>query len=161
MAAFALRVVDADHVPSFDEERQIPRTGSGGGSGATFAAYAHRIYQDPRADGPTRQLLLAIAYALTMAPAKDGTSVWATIRAALGPDTSRIALRRLIIKDLPRENPDRGGLLPCYFDADWLHIYRWATTRTTWQPPAQGLRADDSPAPPPQRPRLHLVAPPG
>ncbi|MER5973296.1 hypothetical protein ABT112_26820 [Streptomyces sp. NPDC002055] len=152
---------------------------TGGGDGSTFAEYAHRIYQDQRADAKSRQLLLAVAYALTMAPVDEDTGIWAAVRAALGTgESSPVTLRQLVRHDLPRyappgtkwQNasapapvPNRGGLLPSYFDADFLKLYRWATT-PSWQPPPYGLRADDWPIPGqepvPQRARLRLITTP-
>jgi hypothetical protein len=41
--------------------------------------------------------------------------------------------------------PSRGGLLPCYFQADWERVY--AKYRPHWKPPVYGLSADDWPAP--------------
>jgi hypothetical protein len=59
----------------------------------------------------------------------------------------------------PRPVPNTGGLLPCYFDADWTEIY--AHYRPGWQPPYHGIRADQWPAPEssriPQPPRLAVV----
>ncbi|GAA2770464.1 hypothetical protein [Streptomyces showdoensis] len=61
----------------------------------------------------------------------------------------------------PDPVPNRGGLLPCYFDTDWVSLYRWAYDWDAWEPPSYGYRADDWPVPgqdpPPQRARLRLV----
>lgn len=61
----------------------------------------------------------------------------------------------------PAPIPNKGGLLPCYFDTDWVQIYRWARGVDTWEPPSYGYRADDWPIPGqnplPQRARLRLV----
>jgi hypothetical protein len=64
----------------------------------------------------------------------------------------------------PPPIPNRGGLLPSYFDSDWLSAYRKARGGR-YAPPVYGLRADDWPVsgrqPDPARPRLRLVAPIG
>lgn len=61
----------------------------------------------------------------------------------------------------PPPIPNRGGLLPCYFDGDWARLYRWATSDRVWEPPYYGLVADEWPNPEheviPRRPRLSLV----
>lgn len=55
--------------------------------------------------------------------------------------------------------PNTGGLLPCYFDADWATVY--ARNRPGWQAPYHGLRADEWPIPQshhiPRPPRLAIV----
>lgn len=60
----------------------------------------------------------------------------------------------------PEPIPNAGGLLPCYFEADWVRLYRHYTW-DTWEPPVYGVRADDWPIPGkqpvPQRARLSLV----
>ncbi|MEU0624912.1 hypothetical protein ABZ329_29145 [Streptomyces rubiginosohelvolus] len=48
--------------------------------------------------------------------------------------------------DAPAPLPNRGGLLPCYFKADWEKVYRHYAGRL-WEPPAHGLCADDWPTP--------------
>ncbi|MYW46370.1 hypothetical protein [Streptomyces sp. SID161] len=243
------------------------KRGGGGGGGRDFAEYANRIYQDQRADAKSRQLLLALAYVVTMqsepASAKE---FWRSVRTALGRDERyrfTDPLRELIEHDRPRyvapngragdyepcigprlrpfkerpykaeqmslparvaqqkrdaedfrntENicgapgkhrvlekqpgtgwyhwhwfcarhsdharrvaeqvkaqneaapdpiPNAGGLMPCYFDADWVRLYRHYTW-DSWEPPVYGVRADDWPVPGkepvPQRARLRLIA---
>lgn len=244
----ALHLAHAYQAPV--KKRRPKRTG--GGNGSKFADMAHRIYQDKRADTPARELLLACAYGVTMAPidpdVEEWSSVWRAICSAIGnavtgwdglrsrisadlpryeppgyrrgtdpmdelcsgprvrphpggPDDFRNrrnvcgapARDRVIEKDLltgwhtnhwfctrhhdqflrvgaqvkeqneqaPAPLPNRGGLLPCYFDSDWLTLYRWALRRDTWEPPTYGLRADDWPLPGqplvPQCARLRLV----
>lgn len=62
----------------------------------------------------------------------------------------------------PEPIPNKGGLLPCYFDSDWVRVYAWALS-WEWTPPSYGYRADDWPVPgrdpiaTPQRARLRLV----
>ncbi|MTE20293.1 hypothetical protein F0L17_14480 [Streptomyces sp. TRM43335] len=59
----------------------------------------------------------------------------------------------------PEPIPNRGGLLPCYFNADWERVYRHY--RPGWEPPVYGLCADDWPtpdqAPTLSRSRLRLI----
>lgn len=51
----------------------------------------------------------------------------------------------------PEPVPNRGGLLPCYFKADWEKVYR--RYRPHWTPPSYGLAADDWPTPKEAQPR--------
>ncbi|MFF1444159.1 hypothetical protein [Streptomyces sp. NPDC058295] len=44
----------------------------------------------------------------------------------------------------PEPIPNVGGLLPCYFAADWAKVY--SHYRPHWRPPRYGLAADDWPA---------------
>lgn len=44
----------------------------------------------------------------------------------------------------PEPIPNTGGLLPCYFKADWEKVYRHYLPH--WQPPKYGLCADDWPS---------------
>lgn len=62
--------------------------------------------------------------------------------------------------EAPPPIPNRGGLLPCYFQAKAVEkVYRWADKY--WEPPYYGICADDWPIPGqqiiPRRPRLSLV----
>ncbi|MFD5878446.1 hypothetical protein [Streptomyces yangpuensis] len=61
----------------------------------------------------------------------------------------------------PEPIPNRGGLLPVYFESDWLSAYRHRVGER-WQPPIYGLSADDWPVPGAEpvapRPRLRLAA---
>jgi|SRR5690606_14448531 len=45
----------------------------------------------------------------------------------------------------PEPVPNTGGLLPCYFQADWEKVYRHY--RRGWEPPKYGICADDWPTP--------------
>ena len=62
----------------------------------------------------------------------------------------------------PEPIPNRGGLLPAYFESDWLTAYRRRLGIPDWQPPAYGISADDWPIPGvekvPPRARLRLAA---
>jgi hypothetical protein len=220
------------HVHQAPVKKRRPKR-TGGGNGGKFAEIAHRIYQDDRADTQARQLLLATAYAVTMAPLDEDTTVWRAICNALG-DSIRSGddLRRIVREDIPRYEPpgwcwgtdplhqrcsgprvrmhpdgpddfrnrlkicgertqdkvaekdpvtgwhtnrwfctrhrdhllrvreqvraqneaapapipNRGGLMPCYFDSDWVQVYVWAQG-WEWEPPSYGVRADDWPVP--------------
>lgn len=60
----------------------------------------------------------------------------------------------------PPPIPNRGGLLPSYFSADWETVYRRYAPH--WEPPTYGLCADDWPSPgEPPRPhrRLRVIGP--
>ncbi|MGW7283985.1 hypothetical protein ACWGH4_00540 [Streptomyces sp. NPDC054847] len=60
----------------------------------------------------------------------------------------------------PEPIPNTGGLLPCYFNADWERVYKHYLPK--WQPPKYGLCADDWPTPgetfAANRGRLRLLA---
>ncbi|MCX4911852.1 hypothetical protein [Streptomyces sp. NBC_00878] len=43
----------------------------------------------------------------------------------------------------PEPIPNTGGLLPCYFNADWAKVYKYYRPR--WEVPQYGLCADDWP----------------
>jgi hypothetical protein len=243
----ALHLAHAHAMPV--KKRQPKRTG--GGNGSRFAEYAHRIYQDDRADTRARELLLATAYAVTMAELDEETTVWRAICNAIGNSVRGWDdLRSRVREDLPRYDPpgrrwgtdpldqlcrgprvrmhpngpddfrnkericgekthdkvvekdpvtgwhtnhwfctrhhdhltrvagqvsaqnavapppipNRGGLMPSYFDSGWTEAYRWAGYNDAWEPPAYGVRADEWPVPGrdpiavPQRARLRLVA---
>ncbi|WP_093803974.1 hypothetical protein [Streptomyces sp. Wb2n-11] len=236
------------HVHQAPVKKRRPKR-TGGGDGSKFAEIAHRIYQDERADTQARQLLLATAYAVTMAALDEETTVWRAICNAIGSSVRGWDdLRSCVRQDVPRYEPpgrwsrsnvldqrcrgprvrvhpngpddfrnkmkicgekthdmvvekdpvtgwhtnhwfctrhqdhlkrvaaqiaeqnaaapppvpNRGGLLPSYFESEWTELYRWATHNPTWEPPAvYGVRADDWPIPGqdpvPQRARLRLV----
>lgn len=61
----------------------------------------------------------------------------------------------------PEPIPNSGGLLPSYFDADWVKCYQHYRGEH-WQPPVYGVRADDWPTPGREiaapRTRLRLAA---
>jgi hypothetical protein len=60
----------------------------------------------------------------------------------------------------PEPVPNTGGLLPCYFEAEWATIY--SSHRPGWRAPYHGIRADDWPTPEwrriPRPPRLAVIA---
>ncbi|MGW2841917.1 hypothetical protein ACWCWD_29530 [Streptomyces sp. NPDC001493] len=60
----------------------------------------------------------------------------------------------------PEPIPNRGGLLPAYFNAPWEEVYRHYAP-ASWKPPSYGLSADgwpDAGAPPPARSPRRLRA---
>ncbi|WP_330335821.1 hypothetical protein OHS33_39500 (plasmid) [Streptomyces sp. NBC_00536] len=77
----------------------------------TYTQTAHRIYGDRRATPPSRELLLAVAYALFVAPGEPGR-VLSTAARALGRSsgTGRPRFDALVADDAPRyEPPDAAG----------------------------------------------------
>ncbi|MFJ3365835.1 hypothetical protein [Streptomyces anthocyanicus] len=76
----------------------------------THAQTVHRIFGDRRAAPPARELLLAVAYALFVAPGEPGR-VLSTAARALGhsPATGRPRFDALVADDAPRYEPPRGG----------------------------------------------------
>ncbi len=62
----------------------------------------------------------------------------------------------------PEPIPNRGGLLPVYFESDWVTAYRHRLGVPDWQPPVYGISADGWPLPGvkrvPPRARLRLAA---
>ncbi|MBD0844250.1 hypothetical protein [Streptomyces sp. TRM68416] len=79
----------------------------------THAKTVHRIYGDRRAAPPARELLLAVAYALFVAPGDPGR-VLNTAARALGRSTAtgRPRFDALVADDAPRYEPPRTA-------ADW------------------------------------------
>lgn len=263
----ALHLAPAREIPAPKRKRK----GGGSGGGTEFYDYAKRIYADGRADHESKEMLLALAYALTT-PREDDVSVWTVARDALGADRiGRPRLNELISRDAPcykspvlyahrrdveqlfqrcsaprirpypepaapegmlnlfelagqapavppepdfrnrlgvcgsdasdyaierlpetgwhkvlwycsrhraeldrvkrqlkepnalapKPIPNWGGLLPSYFDSDWLRLYRFYCGEH-WAPPVYGVRADDWPIPGkdpvPMRARLRLAA---
>lgn len=57
--------------------------------------------------------------------------------------------REWIANGKPSPPPNRGGILPRYFDTDWTALYRWAAPHTE---PLTGAREATPP-----RPRLRLI----
>lgn len=231
-----------------DEKRNLKTPGAA----EEFAQLAHRIYQDDRAVRGTRELLMALAYAATIADNEPGKE-WETVRDILHNRSSvyKDPLEELVKEDRPRYEvpdqhlvsggsceaqrirrykprterayfvddewrntekvcgdnaricvlerdpvtgqhiyhwycsrhqeeairvraqlkpmndmapepvPNRGGLMPAYFDYPWLHIYRWACGQN-WEPPVYGMSADGWPDPqnPPKihRKRLRIIS---
>ena len=52
---------------------------------------------------------------------------------------------RAVNEQAPEPIPNTGGLLGCYFKADWESVYRHYAPH--WQPPVYGICADDWPTP--------------
>jgi hypothetical protein len=62
--------------------------------------------------------------------------------------------------EAPEPVPNTGGMLPCYFKADWARVYSWA--RPGWTAPECGIAADDwagvnGGGVAPRRPGLRLI----
>lgn len=94
----ALHLAHAHQIPPGPKRK---RKDGDGGDGSEFARYAHRIYRDQRADHESKELLLAIAYALTM-PREEGATAWTVAREALGADRiGRARLDELVGRDAP------------------------------------------------------------
>jgi len=61
-------------------------------------------------------------------------------------DAAEALRREQSLRRIPVPAPTTGGLLPCYIAAsNWPQIY--AAARPGWQPPVEGIAADDWPAP--------------
>lgn len=87
-----------------------PERGGGGGSEG-FVETVHRIYADPRAGHEARELLLAVAYAVGVAPLQEGRGLLNTAARYLGRDTSgRPRFTALMAADVPRYEPPRSAL---------------------------------------------------
>ncbi|MGW3253515.1 hypothetical protein ACWDCX_23515 [Streptomyces fungicidicus] len=124
----------------------------------TYAKTVHRIYGDRRAAPPARELLLAVAYALFVAPGEPGR-VLNTAARALGrnPSTGRPRFDALVADDAPRYEPPRAA-------ADWgpgqapgceaprLRPYVYRPRR----PATSGDAAAPVPLRPPPEPVVHV-----
>lgn len=74
----------------------------------SFPELVAAIYEDPRVRHETRELLLAIAYAVDLAKREDGVSVLKVARRKLGVEHGRRArYDRLVADDAPRYEPPR------------------------------------------------------
>uniref|UniRef100_UPI00131D8DD1 hypothetical protein n=1 Tax=Streptomyces capuensis TaxID=1464056 RepID=UPI00131D8DD1 len=107
----ALHLAQVHQVPPGPKRKRK----GGGGGGRQFYEYATQIYNDSRADGPARELLLAVAYAITTVPPIEGNgkAQWALVKKALGPTWGyRSRIEELVSRDVPQYvPPDRqvGG----------------------------------------------------
>ncbi|MFJ2589688.1 hypothetical protein [Streptomyces sp. NPDC087538] len=118
------------------------------------AETVHRIYRDRRAAPPARELLLAVAYAVAIAPGDPGR-VLTTAARALGRKGSRPRFDALVAADAPRYRPPREaddwgpGEAPHVWDITvrydrdgrvTTHCCGWDARRDTvvGQPPAAG-----------------------
>ena len=119
------------------------------------AETVHRIYRDRRAAPPARELLLAVAYALFVAPGDPGR-VLSTAARALGrsAETGRPRLDALVADDAPRYEPPRAagnwgpGQAPgCEAPRLRPYVYRPRITVTGPEEGAVPLRPWDSPSP--------------
>lgn len=72
----------------------------------------------------------------------------------------RVKVQLASAPEAPEPVPNVGGLLPCYFKADWSRVY--AEMRPGWMAPVYGIAADDWPGAisggvTPRHPRLRLI----
>lgn len=104
----------------------------------------------------------------------DPETGWRTTRWSCGRHRAWAAEQQRAERQKPRVEPvpNRGGLLPCYFDwpdEKWINTYRWALKwhhERSWGPPTYGMRVDGWPTPgvemadlvPGEQPRLRLAA---
>ncbi|MFF3127740.1 hypothetical protein ACFVRD_36850 [Streptomyces sp. NPDC057908] len=117
------------------------------------AETVHRIYRDRRAAPPARELLLAVAYALSIAPGDPGR-VLTTAARALGREGGRPRFNALVADDAPRYEPPRaaadwgpGGAPGCEAPRLRPYVYRPRITVTGPEESAVPLRPWDSPSP--------------
>jgi hypothetical protein len=74
----------------------------------TFPEFVAAVYEDPRVGHETRELLLAIGYAVDLAKREDGVSPLKVARQKLGVEHGRQArYDRLVAADAPRYKPPR------------------------------------------------------
>lgn len=91
----------------------------------SFAELVAAIYEDPRVSHESRELLLAVAYAVDLAKREDGISPLKIARRKLGVERGRLArYDRLVADDAPRYEPPREA-------GDW---------HPAGAPPCEGLR---------------------
>jgi hypothetical protein len=112
-------------VPSTNQEKRPKRT---------FPEFVAAVYEDPRVGHETRELLLAIGYAVDLAKRENGISPLKVARRKLGFEHGRQArYDRLVANDAPRYKPPREA-------ADW---------HPSGAPPCEGPRLR------PYRPRAY------
>lgn len=81
----------------------VPAAGQGNKSKRTFPEFVAAVYEDPRIGHETRELLLAIGYAVDLAKREDGVSPLKVARRKLGVEHGRQArYDRLVADDAPR-----------------------------------------------------------
>jgi hypothetical protein len=73
----------------------------------TFPEFVAAVYEDPRVGHETRELLLAIGYAVDLAKREDGVSPLKVARRKLGVEHGKARYDRLIADDAPRYKPPR------------------------------------------------------
>ncbi|MGW9439614.1 hypothetical protein [Streptomyces sp. NPDC055607] len=112
------------------------------------AQVVDRIYTDRRADAGARELLLAVAYAVFIAPGEPGRVLSTAARALRG----RRHLDRLIVADIPRYEPPSeagdwgpGGAPGCRAPRLRPYVYRPRVTATGT--PENVLSLGPSPSP--------------
>jgi hypothetical protein len=120
----------------------------------SFAELVAAIYEDPRVGHETRELLLAVAYAVDLAPGEPGR-VLNTAARALGrsPATGRPRFDALIADDAPRYEPPReagdwgpGGAPGCEAPRLRPYVYRPRIT-VTGAPDETAVPLRPSPSP--------------
>ncbi len=132
----------------------------------------HQLCRGPRVrphpDGPDdwrNTMKVCGAPAQEYAIEKDLVTGWHTYHYFCTRHRDHLLRVRSQVKDqnavAPEPIPNKGGLLPCYFDSDWERVYAWGLG-WEWKPPSYGYRADDWPVPGRdpivQRARLRLVS---
>lgn len=86
-------------VPAPEQEQRPKRT---------FPEFVAAVYEDPRVGHETRELLLAIGYAVDLAKREEGVSPLKVARRKLGVEHGRQArYDRLVAADAPRYKPPR------------------------------------------------------
>lgn len=98
----------------------------------TFPEFVAAVYEDPRVGHETRELLLAVAYAVDLAKREDGVSPLKVARRKLGVEHGRTArYDRLVAADAPRYKPPRaagdwgpGGAPGCQAPRLRPYVYR-------------------------------------
>jgi hypothetical protein len=91
---------------------ELPRKTGGGSGGGGFAELAARVYQDDRANHEARELLLAVAYGVTMARDDKGQP-WKAATNALGRDKAGYwRINKLVTADSPRYAPPYAATAP-------------------------------------------------
>jgi len=94
----ALHLAHAHQLPPAPKRK---RKGGGTDGGDRLGSLVRRIYKDQRADHESKELLLALAYALTT-PREDDATAWRTAREALGRDrVGYCRLNALVTRDAP------------------------------------------------------------
>lgn len=129
----------------------------------TIADFLPPQYGDPGVCG---------AHATTCVTEYDPVTGWETPHwfCSRHRDRARDVERQLraAVPDPPPPIPNRGGVLPRYFSADWAKLYGWVAETAHghygtlgWKPPYHGVCRDDWPVPGkttvPKRPRLSIV----
>jgi len=138
--------------------RSVPAPAEAQRPKKTFSELVAAIYEDPRVGHESRELLLAVAYAVDLAKREDGVSPLKVARRKLGCDSiGRPRYDRLVADDAPRYEPPAAvermaSQMSC--DGPRLRAYRTRPykPRTPVTPPDVPVLADEAVArrlPPP------------